>query len=220
MLNNIHTILETLGLNLQKRALHIQFSNQVLNTQVFIQRIEGHHQINEGLQAELICLSTNANLALKQFIGCQVAVDQVTDRGELFRTTGLITAASQGQSDGALTLYKLTLQDATYLWHKRRNSRVFMNKSVRDISEILFKEWQARSSLFAARLSLDISALSRDYDVRPFVMQFNETDYEFLTSRCRHRHRAQGRCGLRGLHQGKGPRRCYRRFRNFHHRQV
>lgn len=181
MLNNIHTILESLGLNLQKRALHIQFSNQVLNTQVFIQRIEGHHQINEGLQAELICLSTNANLALKQFIGCQVAVDQVTDRGELFRTTGLITAASQGQSDGALTLYKLTLQDATYLWHKRRNSRVFMNKSVRDISEILFKEWQARSSLFAARLSLDISALSRDYDVRPFVMQFNETDYEFLT---------------------------------------
>ncbi|WP_278363136.1 type VI secretion system Vgr family protein [Acinetobacter schindleri] len=181
MLNNIHTILETLGLNLQKRALHIQFSNQVLNTQVFIQRIEGHHQINEGLQAELICLSTNANLALKQFIGCQVAVDQVTDRGELFRTTGLITAASQGQSDGALTLYKLTLQDATSLWHKRRNSRVFMNKSVRDISEILFKEWQARSSLFAARLSLDVSALSRDYDVRPFVMQSNETDYEFLT---------------------------------------
>ena len=181
MLNNIHIILESLGLNLQKRALHIQFSNQVLNTQVFIQRIEGHHQINEGLQAELICLSTNANLALKQFIGCQVAVDQVTDCGELFRTTGLITAASQGQSDGALTLYKLTLQDATSLWHKRRNSRVFMNKSVRDISEILFKEWQARSSLFAARLSLDVSALSRDYDVRPFVMQSNETDYEFLT---------------------------------------
>ena len=181
MLNNIHTILESLGLNLQKRALHIQFSNQVLNTQVFIQRIEGHHQINEGLQAELICLSTNANLALKQFIGCQVAVDQVTDRGELFRTTGLITAASQGQSDGALTLYKLTLQDATSLWYKRRNSRVFMNKSVRDISEILFKEWQARSSLFAARLSLDVSALSREYDVRPFVIQSNESDYDFLT---------------------------------------
>ncbi|MFV5491321.1 type VI secretion system Vgr family protein [Acinetobacter sp. ASP199] len=181
MLKNIHILLEGLGLNLQKRALHIQFSNQVLNTQVFIQRIEGHHRINEGLQAELICLSTHANIALKQFIGCQVAVDQVTDRGELFRTTGLITTASQGQSDGSLTLYKLTLQDATSLWHKRRNSRVFMNKSVRDISEILFKEWQVRSSIFAARLSLDVSALSRDYDVRPFVMQSNETDYEFLT---------------------------------------
>ncbi len=181
MLKNIHTLLDSLGLNLQNRALDIQFSTPVLNSHLFIQRIEGHHQINEGLRAELICLSTHANLELKQFIGCQVAVDQVTDRGELFRTTGLITAASQGQSDGSLTLYKLTMQDATALWHKRRNSRVFMHKSVLDITEILFKEWQARSSLFAARLSFDASGLSRDYDVRPFVMQSNETDYEFLT---------------------------------------
>lgn len=181
MLNNIHTILESLGLNLQKRALHIQFSNQVLNTQVFIQRIEGHHQINEGLQAELICLSTNANLALKQFIGCQVAVDQVTDQGELFRTTGIITAAKQGHSDGALSVYQLTLEDATSLWHKRRNSRVFLNKSVKAISEILFSEWQKRSGLFARSLSLDLSGLNREYDVRPLVIQSNESDYDFLT---------------------------------------
>ena len=83
--------------------------------------------------------------SLKQFIGCQVAVDQVTDQGQLFRTTGIITEASQGQSDGSLTLYKLRLQDPTALWHKRRNSRVFMNKSVRDITKILFTEWQNKS---------------------------------------------------------------------------
>lgn len=40
----------------------------------------------------------------------QVAVDQVTDSGQLFRTTGIVTEASYGQSDGALTLYKLTLK--------------------------------------------------------------------------------------------------------------
>ena len=177
----IHMLLEQLGLKLQHRALHLQFSSPPLNQQVFIQRIEGQHQINHGLQAELICLSTHAHIALKQFIGCRVAIDQVTDHGELFRTTGIITAASQGQSDGALTLYKLTLNDATALWHKRRNSRVFMNKTVREISEILFSEWQNRSALFAASLSLDLTGLSRDYDVRPFVMQSNESDYDFLT---------------------------------------
>ncbi|GAA5184978.1 type VI secretion system Vgr family protein [Acinetobacter kookii] len=181
MLKNIHMLMDSMGLSLQKRALHIQFSNELLNAQVFIQRIEGQHRINQGLKAELMCLSTHAHIALKQFIGGQVAVDQVTDTGELSRMTGVITAASQGQSDGALTLYKLTLEDATALWHKRRNSRVFINKSVRDISEILFKEWQGKSRLFAASLSLNMQGLSRDYDVRPFVMQANETDYEFLT---------------------------------------
>lgn len=181
MPKHIHLLLEQLGLNRQHRVLHLQFSHLPLNHQVLIQRIDGQHQINQGLQAELICLSTQANLALKQFIGCQVAVDQVTDRGELFRTSGIITAASQGHSDGALSLYKLTMQDATALWHKRRNSRVFMNKSVRKISEILFSEWQSRSALFAASLSLDLTGLNRDYDVRPFVMQSNESDYDFLT---------------------------------------
>ncbi|WP_166169873.1 type VI secretion system Vgr family protein [Acinetobacter sp. SA01] len=181
MFKNIHTVMESVGLSLQKRALHIQFSNELLNAQVFIQRIEGQHRINQGLKAELICLSTHAYIPLKQFIGGQVAVDQVTDAGELSRMSGVITAASQGQSDGALTLYKLTFEDATALWHKRRNSRVFMNKSVREISEILFREWQSKSGLFAASLSLNMQGLSKEYDVRPFVMQANETDYEFLT---------------------------------------
>ncbi|WP_081410297.1 type VI secretion system Vgr family protein [Acinetobacter gandensis] len=181
MLSNILAVLEQFGLSAQKRAIHVQFSNPALNAEIFIQRIDGEHVLNQGVQATLICLSTNALIPLKQFIGAQVAVDQVTDQGELFRTTGIITEATQGQSDGSLTLYKLTLEDATSLWHKRRNSRVFMNKSVRDVSETLFKEWQSKSPLFAASLTLDLSGLSENYDVRPFIMQSNETDYDFLT---------------------------------------
>ena len=126
MLKNIHAMVENFGLSVQKRALHIHFSNEALNSEVFIQRI--------------VCLSTNAHLALKQFIGCRIAVDQVTDLGELSRITGLITGASQGQSDGSLTIYKLIIEDATALWHKRRNNRVFMHKSVREITEVLFSE--------------------------------------------------------------------------------
>ncbi|ENW94504.1 type VI secretion system Vgr family protein [Acinetobacter sp. NIPH 298] len=181
MLNNIFQALSQLGLTAQKRAIHIQFANQALNTEVFLQKIQGQHAINQGVTAELICLSTNATIPLKQFIGSQVAVDQVTDTGTLFRTTGIITEAVQGQSDGSLTLYKLKLQDPTALWHKRRNSRVFMNKTVLDIVQTLFKEWQQRSPLFASSLTLDISGVTQDYDVRPFVMQANESDYDFIT---------------------------------------
>lgn len=181
MLFNISNVLEKIGLNAQKRAIHVQFSNEELNNQVFLQRIEGKHQLNDGLHAELICLSTNAHIALKQFIGVQLAVDQVTDSGQLFRMTGIVTEACYGQSDGALTLYKLTLSDATNLWHKRRNSRVFMNKTIVEVTEVLFKEWQEKSPLFAASLSLDLNGLKQSYDVRPFVMQHNESDYDFLT---------------------------------------
>ena len=39
MLKSIHALIESLGLSLQKRAVHIQFSNPALNSQVFIQII-------------------------------------------------------------------------------------------------------------------------------------------------------------------------------------
>ena len=181
MLNNINNFLEKIGFGLQKRAISAQFSNERLNADVMVQRIDGYQAVNEGLSAELICLSTNPYIELKQFIGCQVAVDQVTDTGRLFRTTGIITGASQGQSDGALSLYRLTMQDPTSLWHKRRNSRVFMNKTVVEICEVIFSEWQSKSALFASSLKLDTSGLTKTYDVRPFSMQSNESDYTYLT---------------------------------------
>ncbi|WP_110925050.1 MULTISPECIES: type VI secretion system Vgr family protein [Acinetobacter] len=182
MLSNIFQALESLGLTAQRRAIHIQFSNQNLNTQVFLQRIDGQHQLNAGFKAELICLSTNATIPLKQFIGSQAAIDTVTDQGQLTRVTGIITQALQGQSDGSLTVYKLTLEDPTALWKQRRNSRVFMNKSVPDVVQIVFKEWQQKSPLFASSLTLDLSGLSQDYDIRPFIMQYNQSDEAFLTS--------------------------------------
>ena len=181
MLNTILSVLAQLGLNTEQRAIHIQFSNPNLNQQVYLQRIDGQHGLNQGYKAQLICLATSANIQLKQFIGCHVAVDSITDQGQLLRLTGIINEAAMGASDGALTIYKLNLEDTTSLWQKRRNSRVFMNKSAVMVIETLFKEWQQNNSLFASSLTLDLSGLTQDYDIRPFIMQNLESDYNFLT---------------------------------------
>ncbi|WP_455768474.1 hypothetical protein, partial [Acinetobacter bereziniae] len=57
LVNSIYKVLDQLGLTAQKRALHIQFSNPDLTAQVFLQRIDGQHAINQGVSAELICLA-------------------------------------------------------------------------------------------------------------------------------------------------------------------
>ncbi|WP_335955289.1 type VI secretion system Vgr family protein, partial [Acinetobacter guillouiae] len=180
MSNNIYAALEQLGLTAQKRAIHALFSNSVLNDQVFLQRVDGTHELNEGVHLELICLSTNAQIPLKQFIGSQVAVDIVNDKSELNRISGIVTKADIGASDGSLTIYRLTVEDPTALWKQRRNSRVFMAKSAVDVVQCIFSEWQQRSPLFASSLTLDKSGLTKDYDVRPFIMQNNELDSEFI----------------------------------------
>mgnify|MGYP003601311492 CR=1 FL=1 len=180
MPNNIYSVLETLGLTAQKRAIHVKFSNHSLNNLVFLQRVDGTHELNQGVHLQLICLSTSAVIPLKSFIGAQVAVDIVNDKSELNRISGIVTQADVGASDGSLTIYRLTVEDATALWKHRRNSRVFLNKSAVQILEILFKEWQGRSVLFASSLTLDLSGLTKEYDIRPFIMQQNELDAEFI----------------------------------------
>ncbi|KQX00061.1 type VI secretion system protein [Acinetobacter sp. Root1280] len=173
--------MEQLGLSAQKRAIHVQFSNSALSQQVFLQRIDGTHQINEAVRLQLICLATSATIPLKSFIGTQAAIDIVTDKSELTRISGIVTQADIGASDGSLTIYRLTVEDPTALWKHRRNSRVFMNKSVVDVIQTVFQEWTQRSPLFASSLTLDKSGLSKDYDVRPFIMQASESDFDFLT---------------------------------------
>ena len=180
MPNNIYSALESLGLTAQKRAIHVQFSNNALNDQVFLQRIDGTHELNVGVNLQLICLSTSANIPLKQFIGAQTAIDIVNDKSELNRITGIVTKADIGASDGSLTIYRLTVEDPTALWKHRRNSRVFMNKSAVEVLDILFQEWKDKSPLFASSLTLDKSGLSKDYDIRPFIMQNNERDIDFV----------------------------------------
>jgi type VI secretion system secreted protein VgrG len=178
---NINDVLEKIGLNVQHRTITAKFSNDQLNHQLFLNHFSVNHEINEGLKAELICVATNDLIPLKNLIGCQVAIDIRTDKNQLFRTTGIVTGAELGQSDGALTLYKLTVEDATSLWRYKQNNRIFMNKSMIDIIKIIFQEWQQRSPLFAKSLTLDLSALKGTYDIRPFTMQIDETEYSLIT---------------------------------------
>lgn len=65
MLNNIFGIFWKNRIWRSKRAISIQFSNTELNSQIMLQRIDGYHGINDGLSAELICLSTNPYIELK-----------------------------------------------------------------------------------------------------------------------------------------------------------
>ncbi len=91
-----------------------------------------------------------------------------------------MTKAEVGASDGALTIYRLTVEDPTALWKQRRNSRVFMNMSALQVVEVIFNEWRDRSPLFASSLTLDKSGLTKAYDIRPFIMQNNERDIDII----------------------------------------
>ena len=58
---HIFGALEHLGLSAQQCVLHLTLLDVSLNSQVYLQRIEGQHQLNQCSIDELICFSSHAN---------------------------------------------------------------------------------------------------------------------------------------------------------------
>ena len=180
MLNELLGILDKFGLSAEKRPLSALFSSKELNQKLYAQHFSGRSAVNESMRAQLLCFSTDSTIPLKRFIACQIAVDQRTDDGRIFRTTGIITEAVQGASDGALTSYLLTIEDPLSLLNHRKNSRVFLNKNEIEVIEILHKEWCQRSRVYAASNQLDLRGLNENYEIKTQITQYNETDFQFF----------------------------------------
>ncbi len=160
--------------------LRLPVKDQLLNDALLIQRVTGHAAICAGFDLEVDCLSGSAHIPLKTLIALPISLEIVTDCGELHCINGIVTEARAGESDGGFATYKLRVQDAFSLLTRRRNTRVFMNKSVLDISYILLDEWKNRSTLFASILHVDSSRITQDYPPIAFTMQSGEDDRAFL----------------------------------------
>ncbi|MDR9778117.1 hypothetical protein RJJ65_36900, partial [Rhizobium hidalgonense] len=65
MLGTIHQVLAKLGIDNDYRTIGLRFSDANLTQQVYLQYFTGHSAINQGLNLQLICLSTNANISLQ-----------------------------------------------------------------------------------------------------------------------------------------------------------
>ncbi|MFJ1468955.1 type VI secretion system Vgr family protein [Massilia orientalis] len=152
------------------------------NESLLAQRIIGSEAICGGFNFRMLCVSESATLPLKNFIGVPAELQIVTDRGQLRRICGLVTAAASGQSDGGLATYQLVMSDALSVLENKVNTRVFRDKSELDIVQILVGEWQKSMGVLGASfdLAIDASLANRRLPKRQFIMQHNESDAAFV----------------------------------------
>jgi type VI secretion system secreted protein VgrG len=170
------------GLSEAKRPIRLRLSQgqRVLDDVLLIKRVTGSETICGGLEYRLLCVSTRANLPLKEFIALPVEVQFVTDRGDLRAVCGIVVQAGAGQSDGGLATYELVVRDALALMEHRINTRVFRNRNELDISEVILDEWRQNNPVLAKAFDVDWSHITGTYPAREFTMQHNESDAAFL----------------------------------------
>ena len=167
------SLLSQSGLSEKNRPIRLSLNadQAAVDHALLVKHLTIDWAINDGLKADVVCLSTHSALPLKELVGQPIRIDQVTDEGALFGVCGLVTQASAGQSDGSLTVYRLEIEDSLALLKRRRQSRVFLDQSIVDITQVLFDEWCSLSPLFNSTIGLDRSKLQADYPKISFTQQ-------------------------------------------------
>jgi len=170
-----------LGANRPMR-LRLGASAQLPPDALIPQRIFSTEAICGGTQCCVLCVSAHAGLPINSLIAMPAALDIVTDTGQLRSICGIVTQASAGDSDGALSSYQLILQDVFAVMEKRINTRVFRRLSDLDIVQLLLDEWICSNSVLAQAFQYVHADLfeTHDYPQREFVMQYNESDAAFV----------------------------------------
>ncbi|WP_372342672.1 type VI secretion system Vgr family protein [Paraburkholderia megapolitana] len=175
--------LASAALDSNNRPARLSFGTQqrALEQLLVLQRLDITEGLMTGLHGRLTCVSSQADLSEKKFLGVPVSVQIVTDRGQLHAINGIITRFRRGQWDGSLCCYELTVRDALSVMEKRRNSRIFRTMNLPDILQTLLGEWRQRSPALASAFDFDVSGLqSSRYPARELVRQDNETDARFI----------------------------------------
>ncbi|MGZ5199114.1 MAG: type VI secretion system Vgr family protein [Telluria sp.] len=170
------------GLSEANRPIRLRLSQDqhVLDDVMLVKRVTGRESLCGGLEYRLLCVSTRADLPLKDFIALSVELQFVTDRGDVRAVCGIVAQAAAGQSDGGLATYELVVRDALALMEHRTNTRVFRNRNELDITAVILDEWRQSNPVLANAFDVDWSYVTGTYPAREFTMQHNESDADFL----------------------------------------
>ncbi|WP_078121034.1 type VI secretion system Vgr family protein [Thiosocius teredinicola] len=138
----------------------------------------GREALSAGFEIVIDGLSTDAFLELKAFMGQPVTLVTTLADGTLSRRSALVRAADKLGADGGFTRYRLTLVPWTWLLGRGRHNRVFQDKSVVEIIDLVFGDYAAHA---AWQWSDEVGEFLADTRPRSFCVQYRESDYAFVS---------------------------------------
>lgn len=128
-------------------------------------------------QLRIVALADNAGLALHDMISRPVTLWTTRADGSETSRSGLIREAELLSGDAGLARYRLTVVPWLWLATQQRASRVFEDKPVLDIVRHVLDSYEG----YVTRIAPGVEQALADLAPRPYVTQYRETDYEFIS---------------------------------------
>ena len=147
------------------------------NTSLLVEAFAADDAVDGVGAHDVIALSTSAQLDLASLLGQPASLVVSLADGTRTRFAGEISAAAMLGSDGGFARYRVRI--SPWLWRLAhvRNSRVWQDKSVTEIVDEVFKEYQP---LARWRWSDESSSFLDGVPARSYCCQYRETDLDFI----------------------------------------
>ncbi|NHZ92329.1 hypothetical protein F2P45_25465 [Massilia sp. CCM 8733] len=170
------------GLTVADRLIRLRLwgDHGFLDDVMLVQDVEGVESIWGGIEYHLLCVSPTAGMTLKQFIAMPAELQFVTSSGTLRRVCGIVDCVQEGESDGGLGTYRLTMRDALSINDKGCNTRIFRDMNEVDITNVVLGDWCRDNPVLARAFQFQTWRLKSDYPRREFTFQRRESDSAFL----------------------------------------
>lgn len=183
----VQAVLAALGPTQHERLLRLHtplgpnvlLAERLIGTETIGPRAPGASP-QAGFKFELLALSTNAHLRLKDLVGQPVRLELLTQQSRIAMRPfhGHVTAFALLGSDGGLARYKLTIEPWLSFLAHRQDAWVFQDKTVIEIVDEVFADYQAQGKLAPSwRWELADASL---YARRSLCVQYHESDLDFV----------------------------------------
>lgn len=137
----------------------------------------GREALSGVAQMRIVTLADDAGLSLQDMIARPVTLWTTRADGSRAGRSGVVREAELLSGDAGLARYRLTVVPWLWLATQRRTSRIFESTAVLDIVRHVLAEYEG----YVYRVAPDVAPALADLAPRPYVTQYRETDYAFLS---------------------------------------
>jgi type VI secretion system secreted protein VgrG len=130
--------------------------------------------LSRDFRFEVDVLSDDARIPLKKMMGKMVTVSLVREDGSLRYFNGYVTEFRLVKADGGFAWYAMVLEPWLAFARLRKNSAVFQERTVVEITEATFGQYSQRDWKLA---------LYNEYEPLSCAIQYEETDHNHLYRR-------------------------------------
>ena len=133
--------------------------------------MSGREELGRPFEYDLELVSSDANLDLGELLGKPMTVRLEITPLKYRYWNGIVTDVGFAGSDGRHALYRVTIRPKLAMLERTSNCRIFQNQTVPAIVKDVFGQYG-----FGVKESL-----SAQYAPREYVVQYAETDFDFVS---------------------------------------